>query len=231
VARNSENSRMTALACMLTFAVAALQSARLTAYSPVPPWQARQLAGMMTPTQQLYPREPWRQTCSRAVSRPGCSRSVSMSAEDDSEDPPEVSLPRTLGAVIIAGGLLIAQPVVWTSLYCVATTGAGLPAGPLGLLGALEGLSYLAILGVVGVSLVRKATTTTGSERLPPSGGRLGAAVIEGLSYLSLVAAILTLGGLIADQGCIPNAKPILDYSDYLPVCDARNTPGLFGGQ
>jgi hypothetical protein len=155
-----------------------------------------------------------------------------MSAEEDSEDPPEVSSPQTLSAVIIAGGLLMAQPVVWTSLYYVATTGAGLPAGPFGLLGALEGLSYLAILGVVGVSLVRrKATTTTGSERLPPSGGRLGAAVIEGLSFLSLVAAILTLGGLIADQGCIPNAKPILDYSDYLPVCDARNTPGLFGGQ
>ena len=35
----------------------------------------------------------------------------------------------------------ISQPVVWVSLYFVATTGGGLPAGPFGLLGALEGLS------------------------------------------------------------------------------------------
>jgi len=32
-----------------------------------------------------------------------------------------------------------------------ATTGEGLPAGPLGLLGALEGLSYLTIVAGLGV--------------------------------------------------------------------------------
>eukprot|EP00536_Pseudo-nitzschia_multiseries_P008047 jgi/Psemu1/19448/gm1.19448_g len=41
---------------------------------------------------------------------------------------------------------LASQPVVWISLYSVATTGGGLPAGPGGSIGALEGLSYLIVL-------------------------------------------------------------------------------------
>lgn len=118
---------------------------------------------------------------------------------------------------------MVAQPVVWTSLYFVATTGAGLPAGPFGLLGALEGVSYLVMLAFVGVSLYRKVTTGSG---LPPGpSDLLGAA--ESLSYLSLLAGLLTLASLVVSQGCVPNAKPILDYSDYLPIC--QETPGIFG--
>jgi hypothetical protein len=113
-----------------------------------------------------------------------------------------------------------AQPVVWTSLYYVKTTGAGLPAGPFGLVGALEGVSYLVMVGLVGSSIYRNVTSSSDTANK--------AAIGEKLSYVSLIAGLIILASLVADQGCVPNAKPILDYSNYLPICDA--TPGLFGG-
>lgn len=108
---------------------------------------------------------------------------------------------------------LAAQPIVWVSLYNVATTGAGLPAGPFGLIGAFEGLSYVAMLVFCATALFRgkdREMTTT-----------------ETVSLATLGLSLIAVAGLIADQGCIPNAKPILDYSAYVRVCDA--TPGLFG--
>jgi hypothetical protein len=54
------------------------------------------------------------------------------------------------------------------------------------------------------------------------------ASLVENLSALSLVLGLLVLVSLVVDQGCVPNAKPILDYSAYLPVCEAK--AGLFGG-
>uniref|UniRef100_A0A7S4JL61 Uncharacterized protein n=1 Tax=Odontella aurita TaxID=265563 RepID=A0A7S4JL61_9STRA len=127
----------------------------------------------------------------------------------------------------LVGAGLAAQPVVWTSLYFVVTTGAGLPPGPFGLLGALEGVSYLLVVGIVGASLYKKVATGSGL----PAGknGLLGAA--EGLSYLSVLGGLLALASLVGERGCVPNAKPILDYSAYLPVCDPESTgtPGLFG--
>lgn len=144
-----------------------------------------------------------------------------MMTTSGDEDSDTASVPPT---PLIAAGLA-AQPVIWVSLYYVATTGAGLPAGPLGLIGGLEGISYLAIVGIVGVSLYSKVKTGSGLPAGP--NGLLGAA--EGLSYLSLLAGLVTLASLVGDQGCVPNAKPILDYSAYLPVCDPEGTPGLFG--
>lgn len=117
---------------------------------------------------------------------------------------------------------LIAQPVVWTSLYFVATTGAGLPPGPLGLLGATEGVSYLVILALVIRSLSRGWL-----EGSPDKVVSEAETLSERLSVLSLVSGLFVLATLVAKQGCVPNAKPILDYSDYLPICEA--TPGLFG--
>ena len=96
---------------------------------------------------------------------------------------------------------VVSQPIVWSSLYFVKTTGAGLPAGPFGILGALEGLSYLVILATLPSSRISRAT---------------------------LVVALVVLAALVTDQGCLPNAKPILDYSSYVPVCESQ--PGLFGG-
>lgn len=119
---------------------------------------------------------------------------------------------------------LISQPVVWTSLFFVATTGAGFPAGPFGLLGALEGLSYLVIVGTVSSSVYRKITNEDESFA---SRSRLSL-MVEPLSYATLFVGILTLASLAVQQGCVPNAKPLLDYSNFLPVCDAK--PGLSGG-
>jgi hypothetical protein len=95
-----------------------------------------------------------------------------------------------------------AQPIVWVSLYFVATTGSGLPNGPFGLLGGLEGIAYLVVLG------------------LALGGKGLG----KSLSRLSILAGLVVLASLVVDQGCVPNAKPILDYSDYLPVCNPDGT-------
>ena len=118
-----------------------------------------------------------------------------------------------LGVAAAAG--LIANPVMWLSLYYVATTGGGLPAGPLGLVGALEGVSYLVVVGIVGAALINKKTTGSGLPAGPNS--LLGAA--EGLSFLSVIAGIAVLLLLASKQGCVPNALPLIDYSDQLPVC------------
>ena len=118
---------------------------------------------------------------------------------------------------------LVAQPIVWASLYCVATTGAGLPAGPGGLLGALEGVSYLVILAwVVRSSFFLRSSIRR--ETFVVSEGNAGtaaaaSAAAAALSWVSLLAGLVVLARLVADQGCIPNAQPILDYSNYLPVC------------
>jgi hypothetical protein len=101
---------------------------------------------------------------------------------------------------------LLAQPVVWISLYFVVTTGGGLPAGPFGLLGALEGISYLAVVAIVAVSLCNKLvavtmkSTTTGSadvseavSSLPRKESLVLGAAVQGLSYLTLLLGLLAL--------------------------------------
>eukprot|EP00586_Coscinodiscus_wailesii_P016869 CAMPEP_0172509224 /NCGR_PEP_ID=MMETSP1066-20121228/218428_1 /TAXON_ID=671091 /ORGANISM="Coscinodiscus wailesii, Strain CCMP2513" /LENGTH=132 /DNA_ID=CAMNT_0013287599 /DNA_START=382 /DNA_END=780 /DNA_ORIENTATION=+ len=130
-------------------------------------------------------------------------------AKESSEDAPFISILGSMG--------LVSQPIVWASLYSVATSGAGLPAGPLGLLGAVEGVSYL----VVVVLVARKLLLSDSSS------GTIKTA--ETLSLFSLGISLLVVTNLVADQGCIPNAKPILDYSNYVPVCNPDQTPGLFG--
>ncbi|CAB9517716.1 expressed unknown protein [Seminavis robusta] len=114
------------------------------------------------------------------------------------------------------------QPVVWVSLYSVATTRAGLPAGPFGLVGAVEGLSYLVVVGL--------ALSYMFSPSKEENDAKTTTITVEQVSLGTVTVGLLTLAWLVADQGCVPNAKPILDYSDYLPVCDADQTPGLFGG-
>lgn len=140
---------------------------------------------------------------------------LSLSEQDDDAvtDGNTISL---LGTVGIA-----CQPIVWISLGFAANTGAGLPAGPFGLLGAVEGLSYLIVVGLVALNIL------VGGGREEKSDASLETA--QKLSSFTLLAALLTLLSLVKDQGCVPNAKPILDYSDYLPVCNPEDTPGLFG--
>lgn len=111
-------------------------------------------------------------------------------------------------------GVLV-QPIVGISLVSVVTTGGGLPAGPFGLIGAVEGLSYVIVVALALQSLV----IPTNDRSIP-----------QQLSLISLGLALVVLIQLIASQGCIPNAKPILDYSAYVRVCDPVQTPGFFGG-
>lgn len=118
-----------------------------------------------------------------------------------------------------------AQPVVWVSLATVATTGAGLPPGPFGLLGALEGVSYLIMLALV-VRFFYQSAAGDG-DRVNDVTSSNSSDVAERLAVFSLALGMLVLASLVEKQGCVPNAKPILDYSAYVPICDA--TPGLFG--
>lgn len=142
---------------------------------------------------------------------------VQLQLKLDNDDPE----PKTYSLVSAVG--VGAQPIVWISLATVATTGAGLPPGPFGLLGALEGVSYLIMLALVGKVVYKNvagdgdATSSNSTE------------FAERLAILSLALGLFVLASLVGKQGCVPNAKPILDYSAYVPICDT--TPGLFGEQ
>jgi hypothetical protein len=157
-------------------------------------------------------------SCNRiSTKRIRCYTSSPLSMNGDNDSDESVSI------IGVAG--LVAQPFVWVSLYFVATTGAGLPAGPFGLLGGLEGLAYLAVVGLVAASIGRSITGGSSSTGKNP----LLLGMSERISWFTLVAALLTLLSLVVDQGCVPNAKPILDYSAYLPICNPEESPGFFG--
>jgi len=128
--------------------------------------------------------------------------------------------PRSVAAAAAAG--LGSNAVMWASLYSVATTGGGLPAGPFGVVGLVEGVSYLLVVGLAGAALYGKVSTGSGLPFLSEArgerpGGLLGAA--EGLSCLSVAAGAAVLLLLQANQGCVPNALPLADYSDRVAVC------------
>jgi len=116
---------------------------------------------------------------------------------------------------------VVSLGIVWVSLATVATTGAGLPPGPFGILGALEGVSYLIMLALVGKFAYRNIAED--EDDLKSGVGILA----ERLAIFTLALSLLVLASLVVRQGCVPNATPILDYSAYVPICDA--TPGLFG--
>lgn len=128
----------------------------------------------------IYQRQQWQQ-----------SSFILKSSEDDAN--------ACGGSVLNLIGLVL-QPIVWVSLYSLATTGHGLPAGPGGAIGAVEGIAYLVVLVLA---------------LLPAADSSLA----RNLSRVSIAAGLLVLAGVAAGKGCVPNAKPILDYSAYLPVC------------
>lgn len=106
------------------------------------------------------------------------------------------------GSGVLESVGLASQPIVWVSLYSLATTGHGLPAGPGGSIGAVEGLAYLVVV------VLALLPTNKDSSSLSRT-----------LSRASIALGLLVLAGVAAGKGCVPNAKPILDYSAYLPVC------------
>ena len=132
---------------------------------------------------------------------------IMMTGDDEQED--SVVDGSSFQSILGTLGLL-SQPIVWVSLYFVKTTGGGLPAGPLGIIGLTEGIAYLVILGLAlaGIFTDTKSTSTNTAY---------GASMK--LSLATLVVSLLVVINLTFDQGCIPNAKPILDYSAYVKVC------------
>ena len=103
---------------------------------------------------------------------------------------------------------LVSQPIVWISLYSLATTGHGLPVGPGGSIGAVEGIAYLVVVG----SALLPTVSSGGKSLMDTLDARI-------LSRATIALGLLVLAGVAAGKGCVPNAKPILDYSAYLPVC------------
>lgn len=153
----------------------------------------------------LSPASPtFRRAKVRSTSSPRCA---GLKCSSDDESTP---------LVIASAAGLLANPVMWVSLYSVATTGGGLPAGPFGLVGLVEGISYLVVVGFVGAALFKKMTTGSGLPAGPA--GLLGAA--EGLSFLSILAGVGVLALLVGQLNCVPNALPLFDYSDKVNVCD-----------
>jgi hypothetical protein len=126
------------------------------------------------------------------------------SSEDDTNDGAGGGVLESIG--------LVSQPVVWISLYFVATTGHGLPAGPGGSIGAAEGIAYLVVvvLALLPASVAANKDDVGGSS-LPVDA--------RTLSRITIALGLLVLAGVATGKGCVPNAKPILDYSAYLPVC------------
>ena len=123
--------------------------------------------------------------------------------------------------------------MVWISLYFVKTTGGGLPAGPGGIIGAIEGLSYLLVVIFALFPSLLPSLSFDEQKQQDDNGDDDDSAIVTTTtttmtivevttlsSRITLVLGLLTLIGLIVDQGCIPNAKPILDYSAYLPICN-----------
>jgi hypothetical protein len=153
--------------------------------------------------------------------------------DDDDDDTldmeTEQDTPSTTTTMLIQVLGMVSQPIVWVSLYSVATTGGGLPAGPFGLLGAVEGIAYLVVVGLAASSLFWKQpewkTTTSSNEeekKISSSSSKSKSKLtrlVEDMSVGTLVVGIVTLITLLMNQGCVPNAKPLLDYSSYVPVC------------
>jgi hypothetical protein len=168
-----------------------------------------------------------------------------MAGRDSEDDNGELEKRKTdhPRMVVVWSGLL-AQPIVWASLVNVGITGAGLPSGPFGIVGGAEGISYLLLLGWAGAWALRRRNNNNNNnnnntEREEDDDDDLFSSssncqrislllLVENLSVLSLVLGLLVVASLVADEGCVPNAKPILDYSAYVPVCEAKL--GLFGG-
>lgn len=143
---------------------------------------------------------------------------MKKSESNDNDDTPSSPANLLLDNAIVDKtntiGIMIQPLLIWTSLYCVFTTGHGLPPGPFGLLGASEGIAYLYVLSIFAQKFI--FTTTTTNTNASTSSDE----ILKNITLVTVVLAILTFLQLFASQGCLPNAKPLFDYSDYVTVCN-----------
>eukprot|EP00977_Amphora_coffeiformis_P008956 scaffold2029_cov181-Amphora_coffeaeformis.AAC.5 len=139
------------------------------------------------------------------LARQHASSHVQLASSNDENDDNMVTISNESDQIILGVFGTVASLIVFGSEYVLATTGCGLPAGPLGLFGLAEGVSYLGVVGLVGFSLVKKVKTGCGLPAGP--GGLLGAA--EGLSFFAIAAGLVVLVLQVTNYGYIPNAVPM----------------------
>ena len=72
-------------------------------------------------------------------------------------------------------------------------------------------MSYLIVVGFAWSALGRKIRGSPAPEAI------LG--VVQTLSLASVSGGLIVLAGLIGTNACIPNARPLFDYSAYVNVC------------
>jgi hypothetical protein len=135
-----------------------------------------------------------------------------LNSSDDDDTNDDAS-----GGVLESVGL-VSQPIVWISLYFLFTTGHGLPAGPGGAIGAFEGIAYLVVV-VLSLLPSSVGSNNNNTKNEGDVGGSSVPIDARALSRITIALGLLVLAGVAAEKGCVPNAKPILDYSAYLPVC------------
>ena len=132
---------------------------------------------------------------------------------------------------------VVAAPIVWSSLFTLATTGCGLPGE---LAGTAEGFGYVVVAGFAAVSLANRATGGSGlaaaereeaaaemaaleaanasDERVRFSARKVAdlesgpylqlLTAAEALSVLTAVAALVVFGAQLALYGSLPSALP-----------------------
>ena len=103
---------------------------------------------------------------------------------------------------------IINQLIIWKSLYFFTTNKGRFQPGTFVLLSALKVISYMGVVGFACFYIVQKSTER--EEGLT--------SVIGKFSILYILAGLAVLLSLIYHQGCVPNTKPLLDYSDLVKV-------------
>jgi hypothetical protein len=90
----------------------------------------------------------------------------------------------------------------------------------------MEGVAYLIVVCTAFKNLVDVVITNTGrvdGDGLNPVTESDFTIVRTALSTWTLLLSLVVVTKLQADQGCIPNAKPILDYSAIVQVCGGES--------
>ena len=162
-----------------------------------------------------YQNQPVRKRKGVLLALEASQKKASGNVGDDDSDSVKSSPNSSSSLAIVGVGV---QPIVWISLWSVATAGHGLPEGPFGLVGGIEGIGYLVVAGLAFKKfLIRTIDKNDYNQEV--SDGTTLSYLSETLSSGTLIVAILVVIKLQLDQGCIPNAKPILDYSSFVRVC------------
>ena len=163
-----------------------------------------------------YHYQPTRKSQCVLLTLAASQKKGSGNVDDGDSDSVKLSPNSSSSLALIGVGV---QPIVWISLWSVATTGHGLPEGPFGLVGGIEGIGYLVVVGLAFKKVLIRTSDKNDYNHEVSGDGTTISNLSETMSLGTLIVAILVVFKLQIDQGCIPNAKPILDYSSFVRVC------------